>query len=345
MLLTIAIPTFNRPDELNKRIGELSLLPEITASQIELLICDNSKDPFNLPSELLNLRIKYVKNVKNVGLGRNINSCLLNASGKFVWLCSDDDTILPNSIAKLVDLLARTESDVIALGDEVGEESVEYSNPRIDRIPRFWSSFIFISSCIYRVESVQKFLRHQSHLKVNPTYQQVLIALGMFGNGSKLECWKNIFVIDTLTHKNYSVRSAYVVRIFDLIKLERDLLKLQLSPVALENLSELIDSHILNYIPSMVFEYFRRRDFFELFRLTIESFAVSRHYLRRDILLIFGIILAAISILDCRFSRLCVKMLEKAARKNLVKFTFRDILIRQGSKISVDASSIGYEGQ
>ncbi len=345
MLLTIAIPTFNRPQKLLERIGELSILAKDSADQIELLICDNSEIRFEPPSNIPFLTIRYLKNSKNIGLGGNINQCVLNASGIFVWLCSDDDQINPEAISELLKLLSATNADVIALADDREYELAISEVREFNTIPVFWESFIFLSACIYRRDAVQNFLLNKDNHQVNATYQQVLLALGLSNVGSLMACWKNIFVLDTLTHKEYGVRSSYVVRILDLMKLENQLSVMGLNSNNYELLSAKIDSHILNYIPNMIFEFSSRKEFADLLALVLKSFTVSRLYLNRLILLLIATFFVSVSIIDCRVARILLKFTEKLTQRRVVTYPSSRKLVKRNPKEVVDASTFGYEGE
>ena len=117
MLLTIAIPTFNRPESIRDRINELSGLPEELAKIVELLICDNGDLMIPVPERAGNTRIRYSNNGRNLGLGGNIESCVMKSEGEFVWLFSDDDQIRIDHLEELLLRLSQTDSEVIALGD------------------------------------------------------------------------------------------------------------------------------------------------------------------------------------------------------------------------------------
>jgi glycosyltransferase involved in cell wall biosynthesis len=49
--------------------------------------------------------IKYYRNRENIGADRNIATCFLNATGKYVWVFSDDDFLLPGYLKPIFNLL------------------------------------------------------------------------------------------------------------------------------------------------------------------------------------------------------------------------------------------------
>lgn len=106
ILLTIAIPTFNRFGNLKLQLLKIhSILSRVhEANTIELLVSDNcSTDSTQRVLEKISILPKkyhftYVKNTSNVGSDMNFMASLLNSSGKFVWIFSDDDKLENHSI-------------------------------------------------------------------------------------------------------------------------------------------------------------------------------------------------------------------------------------------------------
>jgi glycosyltransferase involved in cell wall biosynthesis len=345
MLLTIAVPTFNRPDCITERIKELSSLPEELAKMVELLICDNGDFEIPVPHLAGYTRIRYSKNSKNLGLGGNIECCVRKSEGEFVWLLSDDDQIRTENLEELLIRLKQTNSEVIALGDFDESNASNIQSELTQSFPQYWTDFNFLSGCIYKSKEAKNFIVNQGLGVLNATYHQVLIALGMYAHGSRVERWENIFVVDTLTQKNYKVRGAFVARILDLIKLENQLQDVGLAKKAIVQIRNKTDSHILNYLPRMSFEYTTRKDFLELLILVFRTWLISSVYPKRMVFLFFGNILVFTSLLDFRLGRLNVKFLELVTHKKLVEYSFSDIWVKTTQSYSSEASTRGYESE
>lgn len=104
-LLTIAIPTFNRAQYLERLLSSLKeqILPEWP---IELLVSDNASP--DATHEVVNrfqsagLQIRYLRNESNLGPDLNILQCYERAAGKYVWIIGDDDFIRAGGIAKVL---------------------------------------------------------------------------------------------------------------------------------------------------------------------------------------------------------------------------------------------------
>jgi len=115
-LLTIAIPTYNRAWCLRE------LLPVLTDQlkdepRVELIISDNAS-PDETPSVVQDfvvrgLRVRSIRNTQNIGSDANFLQCFEEARGKYVWLFSDDDLIVPGALAKILTYCEAAEYDLI----------------------------------------------------------------------------------------------------------------------------------------------------------------------------------------------------------------------------------------
>ena len=96
-LLTIAIPTFNRADQLKYLYSNFLCLvtKNFCQQDIEIIVCDNSNSEVSQQNSQLfeGTKILYLKNEENIGFARNIVNCVKKGSGKFIWIISDDDEV------------------------------------------------------------------------------------------------------------------------------------------------------------------------------------------------------------------------------------------------------------
>ena len=114
MILSICIPTYNRPDDLKNCLN--SIASQNLKKNLEVCISDNcSKYRINkIIKKFKNkINIKYKKNKKNLGFAMNVLKVSLMARGKFIWFLGDDDLIAPNSIKYLINLLKKKENKSI----------------------------------------------------------------------------------------------------------------------------------------------------------------------------------------------------------------------------------------
>lgn len=101
--LTIAIPTYQRPDYLEQAID--SAIYQLKYRQPYKIIVVNN-DPKADMSYLINKykkynRIKFFINEKNLGMLGNVNRCVELADTKYIAFLHDDDLLMPNYIAEV----------------------------------------------------------------------------------------------------------------------------------------------------------------------------------------------------------------------------------------------------
>ena len=102
--ITLGIPTYQRLSYLRESVRSAQAQ---TYPHIEVLICDDGKDP-EIQSWCESIsredpRIRYVKNAYRRGLAGNWNSILENASGEYIGIIGDDDRYLPHFVGRLME--------------------------------------------------------------------------------------------------------------------------------------------------------------------------------------------------------------------------------------------------
>ena len=105
ILLTVAIPTFNRPDQLTRCV---ELLRAQTDKRFKLLILDNaSSTPAALAikavtSDWPELDLRVIRHSINVGGDANILRCFEICETEYLWVLGDDDDPLPTAIETIL---------------------------------------------------------------------------------------------------------------------------------------------------------------------------------------------------------------------------------------------------
>jgi len=114
-LVSIGIPTYNRPKGLRKTIEQIR---SQDYENLEIIISDNCSD--NPEVELLCLdlasrdnRIKYYRQKSNVGMYKNFEFVLQQSKGKYFAWVSDDDECKKQFISKCIEPLERGEEIVL----------------------------------------------------------------------------------------------------------------------------------------------------------------------------------------------------------------------------------------
>lgn len=114
MILSICIPTYNRPEHLINCLNSIAISKKNTNINFEVCISDNFSniDIKNLIRPFKkSLDIKFNRHDKNLGYAINLLKSVSMAKGEFVWTIGNDDLLLPHSLKKIESLLKQN-SDV-----------------------------------------------------------------------------------------------------------------------------------------------------------------------------------------------------------------------------------------
>ena len=107
MRLGICIPTYKRPEQLEKCV--LSLIAAAAPFAVPIFIADDSADDTNTEVyarlHALYPHIVVERNPKNLGIDRNILRCADMCSCEYAWLIGEDDRMVPEAVAVVLPLL------------------------------------------------------------------------------------------------------------------------------------------------------------------------------------------------------------------------------------------------
>jgi abequosyltransferase len=167
-LLTLAIPTYNRAACLRELLSVLATQLK-NEPRVELIISDNAS-PDDTPSIVQDfvdrgLRVRYIRNPENIGPDANFLQCFEQARGKYVWLFSDDDVIIPGGLTKILNYCGDITYDMIWLNGssfaefhipaaaKEGRDALDITSAR-EYARRVHIFFTFISANIINKETV-----------------------------------------------------------------------------------------------------------------------------------------------------------------------------------------------
>lgn len=107
-LLSVTIPTYNRRSFLQQTLG--ALLPQ-AGDDIEVLVCDNcsTDDTWEYLSSLKGT-VRSIRHETNIGLDRNMISCIEHAQGQYVWILCDDDLPCKDTVSQIRQAIAQFDS-------------------------------------------------------------------------------------------------------------------------------------------------------------------------------------------------------------------------------------------
>lgn len=167
MLLTLAIPTYNRDQRLRATLCNVAAQIERHGlSDVEIVVSDNCS-PDRTPqvcaeasADHPTVDIRYFRNDTNVGFDRNVAALFRHARGEYVWTFSDDDRPGPDALATVMGLLRQREVCFAFVNYEVSVDGRPMASRfgvgencwlearNLLKTIRFANSLV--SSCIYR---------------------------------------------------------------------------------------------------------------------------------------------------------------------------------------------------
>lgn len=173
-LVSIIIPTFDRPRYLQEAID--AALAQ-TYLEIEVLVFDNGSLEETLAvgeaAARRDARVRFRRNERNLGMSGNFNALAAAARGEFLVAIGDDDRLLPEFVARLVDVMRpdarvafsnhylidsegrRLEQDSIAYSRQYGRDALPaglLENPEAAA----WSQSIPMSASLLRTADMQR---------------------------------------------------------------------------------------------------------------------------------------------------------------------------------------------
>jgi glycosyltransferase involved in cell wall biosynthesis len=94
---------------MKEQIERLMTCPKEVLDKMEIIISDNcsTDDTQQIIENAISKGFvcRYIRNSENLGMDGNFVSCFKKASGRYVWLLGDDDTIIIDSLVKIVNIL------------------------------------------------------------------------------------------------------------------------------------------------------------------------------------------------------------------------------------------------
>ena len=149
-ILTIGIPTYNRPESIKKSVR--ALLPQLN-DQVVLRVWDNCSDTpvADLFTEEEKQKFKIVRNRTNIGGDANICGVVYHADTKWVWTLGDDDGPLPNAIKTILDSIEKYPDALFFKYNSYIEKDLHSFKDLTELCKRHWifGNFLYISSGVF----------------------------------------------------------------------------------------------------------------------------------------------------------------------------------------------------
>lgn len=156
--LTIAIPTYNRPEEIQRQVR--NLLPQLIPGKTRLIVFDNVSP---IPVETLfteeeKSRFEIRRNTVNIGGDANIARCLEACfDSEWGYIPGDDDKLFPDTLVRIMQQIEK-KPDAIYINfgckkDERLETEEEYLNSLGNDIFSFGNA-LWISKGVYHTKKL-----------------------------------------------------------------------------------------------------------------------------------------------------------------------------------------------
>ncbi len=167
-LLTIAIPTYNRLEKLKISLNKILDYTK-GHDEIEIFVSDNASTDgtkeYVKDVQKENSNLKYYRNIANLGLDGNFLNCFRKAQGKYLWMLSDDDSLMENAIETVLHVIEQ--GPVMAfcnLSLEAGQhnigvlekDGIVFLEDKNDFLKSIGVYITFVSSLIYDMSYVRK---------------------------------------------------------------------------------------------------------------------------------------------------------------------------------------------
>jgi len=119
-LVTVGIPTFNRPEGLRRTLENIT---NQTYKNLEIIVSDNcspTNDPDGIVKNFMqkDSRIIFHKQEKNLGPTLNFKFLLEKASGEYFMWAADDDRWELNYIERIINEFSNSDSSIVAINTE-----------------------------------------------------------------------------------------------------------------------------------------------------------------------------------------------------------------------------------
>ncbi len=129
-LLSLCFPTYNRGALMAQQLERLNSMAPALLKQMEIIVSDNcsTDDTEKIVKGYIEggLPCSYYKNSSNLGMDGNFVACFKRATGKYVWLLGDDDTIIESSLEKLLSFLSEGDYGLVHIYQKADKPVSEF---------------------------------------------------------------------------------------------------------------------------------------------------------------------------------------------------------------------------
>ena len=160
VLLTIAIPTYNRKESIQRQVR--SILPQLSA-EVRLIVIDNhsAEEVATLFAEEELDKFVIIRNAFNIGADANIAKCFQVCQTKWLWTLSDDDFLKDDAVSYVLSFLkANKDCSFFNFHYHISDDIMCYEEFLQKCDLQLYSSLFWMSICVYNIEKLSSYLQY-----------------------------------------------------------------------------------------------------------------------------------------------------------------------------------------
>ena len=180
-ILTIAIPTYNRPDKIYEQV--MGLIPQIT-DEVRLIVQDNHSDQpvESLFSDDVKAKCTFLRNKYNIGADANIAKCFELCETPWLLVLGDDDPVEDFAVATILEDIKNSEPGRIFLCYDWKQSYVAHG---LDEFlahcdQRYWCLF-WMSGCVYHKPLLKEYF-HQYFYSISTMQPNIVLLVNALAN-------------------------------------------------------------------------------------------------------------------------------------------------------------------
>ncbi|WP_087691071.1 MULTISPECIES: glycosyltransferase family 2 protein [unclassified Pandoraea] len=225
--LSICIPTYNRSGFLDTLLS--SLVAQIATSgrgdEIEVLVSDNAS-PDDTPSIAAKYEgaIRYWRNPENIGPDANFLKLFGQATGSYIWLPGDDDTVRDDTLRYILRMIDTNEFDFLYLRtqgstskDWLTRGAAQVSNVELLRRVNIFTTFM--TSQVIRADLIKPNLEQaRTHLGGFMAYYWIFLEALHRSARCLISEEREVFPDTTENTGGYRFYKVWAEAVFDVLK-------------------------------------------------------------------------------------------------------------------------------
>jgi len=160
ILLSIAVPTYNRAKFLKEFFDNLE--PQMVGAGTNIEVCvsnngsiDNTRDVVQGFAAKHPGRVRYGENKENLGFDKNVLKAVDMAQGKYIWTFSDDDLFNDGALSKVIGLVADLENKDKVIAGVAVKDSAFRRDEKTGRLIKYHSSVDEVKPPVYQTDFVK----------------------------------------------------------------------------------------------------------------------------------------------------------------------------------------------